>query len=262
MARALLALAWLGVAAAAAPTMITGAVPTMLATEGGTVVTVSGHGLTGSKEILCRVDPPADGSTHLINATTPAVPARVAGDAVVCAAPPVDAPGPGLLRVSLDGGRSWLDSSANVTYFDQVTVALDRRPYFEETAGALLVRSAGVRGHTIDVAATLPAANASWAWKDVAADADVALPMDFGVLGPNTGLLHNDLLVDVTYDGKTVRKRRRFARAPPPPPGVEAVQVDHARAGLLVAGEPWVGQGWCPPPAFFFSHRATGHRPE
>jgi hypothetical protein len=45
--------------------------------------------------------------------------------------------------------------------------------------------------------------------------------------------------------GIRLNKYREFQRYPPPhSDGVVVSQVDHSRAGLLVAGEPWIGLGW------------------
>ena len=47
-------------------------------------------------------------------------------------------------------------------------------------------------------------------------------------------------------DGRTIVRWRRFMRVPAPPPNstVEPVQLDHARAGLLVASQPFLGRGY------------------
>lgn len=236
----------------AGPT-VTGASPRMLAVEGGTTVVLTGSGFNASatpEGAVCRVDPAPGGTTQLINATTALFPVlSMAADNLVCSgAPAVAAPGPGLLRVSLDGGRTWLNHSVRVRYYEQVQVALDRRPYINEASGQLLLRSNIVAlGGTLTVTATLPCmgADAVWTW-ETAGNTDATLLLPFDALGPNTAAIHNDLIVNVSWSGGSVLKRRRFHRVPPPDAksGVKPVQVDHARAGLLVDGEPWIGTGW------------------
>ncbi|KAH8043401.1 hypothetical protein JL722_15233 [Aureococcus anophagefferens] len=119
---------------------VTSASPKVLAVEGGTEVVVTGTGFAGDAAV-CRVDPAPGGSTHLINATTPNFNASVAsGTTLSCVAPAVSAP-PGLLKVSLDGGETWVGAGVEIAYAEQVSVALDRRPYVGEASGHLLVRS-------------------------------------------------------------------------------------------------------------------------
>ncbi|KAH8043400.1 ATPase [Aureococcus anophagefferens] len=52
------------------------------------------------------------------------------------------------------------------------------------------------------------------------------------------------MIITARYGDAVVTKRRRFHRVPVPPTAGGYVQVDHARAGLLVDGDPWIGQGW------------------
>ncbi|KAH8053509.1 hypothetical protein JL722_9347 [Aureococcus anophagefferens] len=94
---------------------VTSASPKVLAVEGGTEVVVTGTGFAGDAAV-CRVDPAPGGSTHLINATTPNFNASV----------------------SLDGGETWVGAGVEIAYAEQVSVALDRRPYVGEASGHLL----------------------------------------------------------------------------------------------------------------------------
>ena len=227
---------------------ITSVSPTTLAIEGGTKVVVKGTGFAAGTTAVCRVDPAPGGTTHLINATTRLVNATLVDDTLVCVAPGVAAPAPGLLKVSLDGGATWVNGSARIRYLEQIEVALDRRPYVGESHGALLLRSSFFESFDdrLHVSASLPAVGASWEWKGVEANVDLVLNMSFEAL-PNDEI-HNDLLVTISWapggEQRSVTKRRRFHRVPPPSGTGSVVQVDHARAGLLVDGEVWIGQGW------------------
>ncbi|KAH8072684.1 hypothetical protein JL721_3327 [Aureococcus anophagefferens] len=198
---------------------VTSASPKVLAVEGGTEVVVTGTGFAGDAAV-CRVDPAPGGSTHLINATTPNFNASV----------------------SLDGGETWVGAGVEIAYAEQVSVALDRRPYVGEASGHLLVRSSIPGVDALNVTAELPCVGASWRWDDVKANADVVLDLDFSALSLEP--IHNDMIITVRYGDAVVTKRRRFHRVPVPPTAGGYVQVDHARAGLLVDGDPWIGQGW------------------
>ena len=221
---------------------VTSASPKVLAVEGGTEVVVTGTGFAGDAAV-CRVDPAPGGSTHLINATTPLVNASVASATTLsCVAPAVSAPAPGLLKVSLDGGETWVGAGVEIAYAEQVSVALDRRPYVGEASGHLLVRSSIPGVDALNVTAELPCVGASWRWDDVKANADVVLDLDFSALSAEP--IHNDMIVTLSFGETVITKRRRFHRVPVPPTAGGYVQVDHARAGLLVDGDPWIGQGW------------------
>ena len=228
--------------AGASAATVTSASPKVLAVEGGTEVVVTGTGFSGDAAV-CRVDPAPGGSTHLINATTPLVNASVASATTLsCVAPAVSAPAPGLLKVSLDGGETWVGAGVEIAYAEQVSVALDRRPYVGEASGHLLVRSSIPGVDALNVTAELPCVGASWRWDDVKANADVVLDLDFSALSAEP--IHNDIIVTLSFGETVITKRRRFHRVPVPPTAGGYVQVDHARAGLLVDGDPWIGQGW------------------
>ena len=175
---------------------VTSASPKVLAVEGGTEVVVTGTGFAGDAAV-CRVDPAPGGSTHLINATTPLVNASVASATTLsCVAPAVSAPAPGLLKVSLDGGETWVGAGVEIAYAEQVSVALDRRPYVGEASGHLLVRSSIPGVDALNVTAELPCVGASWRWDDVKANADVVLDLGFSALSAEP--IHNDMIVTLS----------------------------------------------------------------
>ena len=192
----------------------------MLAAEGGTTVKVTGSGFTGPA--LCRIDAPVTGTTQLINATTAAFAAvDVSGTCLTCpGAPAVVAPGPAVLRLSFDAGKTWSSASsvgAEVAYVELVEVAVGRRPYVAEKAGELLLKShSSLDGVALSVSASLPAMNASWQWHAVPGGEDVVLKLDFSSLGPPNKAVHNDLLVEIS--GGFFR-----ANGPPPSPSLRTL---------------------------------------
>ncbi|KAH8081034.1 hypothetical protein JL720_8929 [Aureococcus anophagefferens] len=207
--------------AGASAATVTSASPKVLAVEGGTEVVVTGTGFAGDAAV-CRVDPAPGGSTHLINATTPLVNASVASATTLsCVAPAVSAPAPACSRCLRRAGPAAL-----------------RRRSFGPPPGAVVDSGADA----LNVTAELPCVGASWRWDDVKANADVVLDLDFSALSAEP--IHNDMIVTLSFGETVITKRRRFHRVPVPPTAGGYVQVDHARAGLLVDGDPWIGQGW------------------
>jgi hypothetical protein len=252
------------VASAAPAPQVLSASPTDFAAEGGSDAAVAGTGFTAPA--LCRISAAPGGTTHQINSSGAVFEAHsINATALTCAgAPSVVAPGPGLLHVSFDGGATWV-GGLQVAYFEQIEVAIGRRPYIKEASGNLLVRShKSLRGVKLLVKAELPAmgAAAAWRWGDVSGGTDSVLNMDFdSTLGKNDAPVHNDLIITITWgQHEKVVKRRRFHRVPPLPAGstVEPVQIDHAVAGLRVAGAQWIGQGWYVAAA----SNATAKRPD
>ena len=232
------------------PPTVLSASPVAFATEGGSSTLVTGTGFTAPA--LCRISAAPGGTTHQLNASVESFGAKdITLTELTCdGAPAVVAPGPGVLQVSFDGGTTWL-GRLQVAYFEQIEIAIGKRPYISERSGDLLVRShESLRGTMLFVKAELPAMGdvATWHWGSISGGTDTVLNMDFDdTLGKNDAPVHNDLIVTVTWgQNKKVVKRRRFLRVPNPPANssVEPVQIDHSVAGLRVAGEAWVGQGW------------------
>jgi hypothetical protein len=176
-----------------------------------------------------------------------------------CDPPPaVLAPGPGTLRVRNFVGLSVDD--VRVEYTFKFDVAVDRRPYIDESRGSLLVRCneslIGAAG--ISILATLPsmpaAASAGWSWPNVTLTGEDAFEFEFGDALPPT--VNTDLKVVISRreGGSGARevvlatKWRRFMRAAPPATGagqgLAAAQVDHSTRGVLIGGEPFLGSGW------------------
>eukprot|EP01052_Picozoa_sp_SAG31_P004268 SAG31_NODE_175_length_21352_cov_3.981508_18_plen_345_part_00 len=180
----------------------------------------------------------------------------------------VIAPGPGLLRLSVDN-LTWLGTSGiaglEVTYFSLLDVALGKRPYYSgrpSTAGCEFTRQCGddvahllVRtnclalgetvGHDLcqqqpKVNATLAGTELAWQWSMIAGDR--ALPFNISQLPAS---VHNDLHVSISYGPYTAKRVLRFARTPRPPQGdtTVPVQVDHFTKTLSIGGEPFVASG-------------------
>eukprot|EP01052_Picozoa_sp_SAG31_P023465 SAG31_NODE_1936_length_6871_cov_3.385854_5_plen_460_part_00 len=168
--------------------------------------------------------------------------------------------GPGTIAVSVDG-QSW-SNGLPIEYANLFSVALGRRPYIGELSGHLVFTSSDcllwemMGCHSINASLTveafLPAAGKTWTWLDVPAGTDELLPLDFDGLPPR---LHNDMSISVTVhqkphdqhpDDETFTVWRRFMRVPPPDPGsgIEAVQLDATRGGILTGGKPFLGRGY------------------
>ena len=237
---------------------------------GGTNITVNLDTIIpagGTTSASCIINPPAGGTTHILNATATKFPGKIISSAthsvIVChGVPAVVAPGPGVLVVSFapsSGGGPTQTVMENVTYFPPVEWAISKRPYISETSGDILLRldpEYFSSSEHFKISAELPAAgvNAQWTW-DTAADAtllstfpNIVLPLTFEHLPPNHAPIHNDMRVSVTrvLDGSTFVQSRRFHRVPPPSANstVVPVQVDHTTRGLLVDGKSFIGNGF------------------
>jgi hypothetical protein len=165
--------------------------------------------------------------------------------------------GPGTIAVSVDG-QTW-SNGLPIEYVNLFSVALGRRPYISEPSGHLVFTSSdcsremGCHSNvSLTVEAFLPAAGKTWTWPNVPAGTDELLPLDFDGLPPR---LHNDLSISVTVhrkphdqrsDHETFTVWRRFMRVPPPEAGsgIEAVQLDATRGGILTGGKPFLGRGY------------------
>ena len=133
-------------------------------------------------------------------------------------------------------------------------VAIGRRPYFAEPYGELLCRcNASLINQRASVSATLLNTNSSelarWHWPNIILNASTILPFQLSDIP--AGYVNADLAINVSMIDRAelpvnVTKYRRLIRAPPPAAvgPIEAVQVDHSRRGMLVAGQPYVGSGW------------------
>jgi hypothetical protein len=215
---------------------------------------------------LCRVDPAPGGSSLAFNSTV--FPGVVLNDTTIRCdpAPAAIADGPGSIQVAIAPagaadvfyGAAVAGRGDAVEYYALAEVALSRRPYLSEAAGAVLLSGAGLSGAKVHVRAALPAAGpqAVWEWSNVSGGVDVELPLSFKSL-PADQPLHNDMQFEITIAestsasgsvgvGRVLKKSRRFHRVPPPAQGsaVAPVQVDHSTAGLLVDSKPWIGVGW------------------
>ena len=142
-----------------------------------------------------------------------------------------------------------------IEYVFLLDVAIGLRPYIAEQHGHLLLRcNASLLGRTVNVAATIPSVSsgASWRWDSVRLNGSNVL--EFALSGLPASVNADLRIVVSAADAASssmfgelsnVVKWRRFMRAAAPiAPGVEPVQVDHHRRGLLVNNQPFVGSGW------------------
>jgi len=211
------------------------------------------------------------GSTSTLAQTTPIFNGTVFGlesysgrSRVICFnIPRVPVEGPALLEISIDDGKTFINGSAPeskggyssprpsnaIEYYQLVDAALDRRPYISERFGHILLTSdtKSLAGVSLKVSATLKAGiDKMWTWDGIKGGRDISLPFELDSL-PN-GTIHNDILITISGPTKELEKgvtiQRRFHKVPPPTTGVQAVQIDHERRGILLGGEPWIGQGW------------------
>ena len=237
-------------------------VPTIGPSTNITVNLLGTHAVpSGTTSATCKIEPPAAGSTHILNATVSSFPAEIISNTqVIChGVPNVVAPGPGILVVAFHHQNITTKSlSANITYFNPVDFAVSKRPYIYETSGDILLRfdKKYFRAEEqFKVTAKLPAAgpSAKWEWDVTISSSttfpNVILPLSFiSTLPPNTKSIHNDISVTVTCvsDGANYVRSRRFHRVPPPPENstVIPVQVDHTKRSLLVNGTTFQMQGF------------------
>lgn len=212
----------------------------------------------------CIINPPAKGSTHILNQTAKTFPASItSANRIVChGVPNVVAPGPGTLMISLSFGNiEKIYLYANVSYFTPIDFAISKRPYIYETSGEILLRFDPIyfnKEEQFKVTAELPAAgsNAKWTWDSndqrnsefFSTFPNVVLPLSFSTLPPNTESIHNDLSVTVTRisDGTNYIRSRRFHRAPPPPTNFTGSysQIDHKTNSVLLNGNIFQIQGY------------------
>ena len=185
---------------------------------------------------------------------------RINATAVACSMPTVLVAGPGELAISVDGNRTW-SVGAPIMFFDAVSAAIARRPYFAEAAGHLILQSdPTLHGATLDVTVLLTYSNKTWSFPRLPGGAKAKL-----LALPFAGLPHalnNDLVVTVAVRGgtdlpwksveagaiaTTIVMYTRLIRAAPPLPSSAAVpvQIDREHVGsLLVGGKRFTGIGW------------------
>eukprot|EP01052_Picozoa_sp_SAG31_P003000 SAG31_NODE_110_length_24476_cov_9.909654_17_plen_897_part_00 len=157
--------------------------------------------------------------------------------------------GPGFVSVSHDGGSTWSNGRA-FSFLPLASVTFARFPFLAEQ-GQLLVQTDAtkLRGQVLTVTARLPCVpDKAWRWEHVVGGTAVSLPLGFDGVPPK---VHNDMQINISLpDGRTIVHWRRFMRVPPPVDSmVEPVQLDHARAGFLVDGQPFMGRGFYMQPA-------------
>jgi hypothetical protein len=171
-----------------------------------------------------------------------------------CIAPAVFAPGPGLLSVCLNQGVWVCNGPSNevrISYFTLVDAVLSRRPYLNESRGALLVTAhTSLAGKTLALTASVgfdTSKNWTWRFAPNVNHLTAVLPMELSNL-PAT--INADLRVDVRWgaqSGYNLTIFRRLMRTPLPADkkaAAAAVQVDHSTRALRVGGQAWQGSGW------------------
>jgi hypothetical protein len=187
---------------------------------------------------------------------------RINATAVACSMPAVSVSGPGELAISVDGNQTW-SVGVPIMFFDAVSAAIARRPYFAEAEGHLILQSdPTLRGAMLDVTVLLTSANKTWIFPGIPGGANAKL-----LALPFAGLpqmLNNDLVVTVTVRGggtadspwkraagavvtTIITIYTRLIRAAPPPSSSNAVpvQIDREHVGsLLVGGKQFSGIGW------------------
>eukprot|EP01050_Picozoa_sp_SAG11_P012717 SAG11_NODE_1434_length_4917_cov_2.323993_1_plen_753_part_00 len=144
-----------------------------------------------------------------------------------------------------------------IQFYHAVDVVIGRRPYVSEEKAKILLRTDHrlLSKKRLTVTAELPSGCSchrghrpcKWRWQHVQGGKDVAL--DFALGDLDDPMVHNDLSISVTWQGHhrethEVVRSRRFMKLPPPHHGVEVVQVDYERAGLLVDSRPFIGSGF------------------
>ena len=287
--------------ALAVPPTLQSVSPATFATEGGdTALIVSATPLTPRGPAVCRLNSPPTGGTtfrHGGYLCGKAVEGNVncVGDHIdfpatilnathaSCSPPAVFVGGAGALSLSLDNGSAWTFSAPlPVRYETLVDVAIGRRPYTNETEGALLLAlSPRLHGASVAVVAALPCASSSgggggakWSWSFAVENSSVALRFPLSALPAS---INNDLSIsfEITPAAATsasanaaaaaaaataaaapwappggaatmkfVKWRRLMRTTTAPAAGVESVQVEHHTRALRVNGSSFVGQGW------------------
>jgi hypothetical protein len=261
---AALALALLAALAHAGPGDVAGVVsvlPTSVPTTGGVPLVIALNGSFSAaalraRPLKCKLSPACsrghyDNYEHQCSSVVHATFQSRAGllfDAkllnathATCTPPPVVVAGPVLLSLgagcTVGGGDC--SNYLKVSYHSLVDVAVGRRPYIDESSGALLLSThASLRGVPLSVTATLAFANTTWSWQLTPNSSDGSV-LHFS-LGGLPATVNNDLCVDVAFATGKVSQCRRFMRAAMPPHGAaQPVQVDHHTKRFLINGAPF-----------------------
>ncbi len=188
-----------------------------------------------------------------INATV------INGTYLTCQTEATDNAGIALLTVTVDG-QNYSTASPPITMFPAVEIAVGRRPYFAETHGSLLVRSApSLVGHTLHVAGVLANSSSPAPLLSGTIPAGSTSSLNFSLSSLPAAVLEELIVqVKVLRQGTLVmslEKRKIFHRAPLPDSSWTGSvwQVDHSRRALRVNDLPFVGVGW------FHSAYSSGH---
>ena len=231
-------------------------------------VTGSGFVKVAGASPVCRIDPLHGASLHVLNFGSPnaykgdecsnfvVFPANiVSATEIICTPPPVSANGPGILSVSMDN-ISFMNyqEGASVMYISLFEVALGRRPYLDESVGALLFQlDSSVQGSQLHISADFGGGLLAKTWR--VDNASHTFSLHFSLLNlPQT--LNNDMRINIRSGSRNTTKLRRLMRAPPAPASIEAVQVDHHTRSLLIQGRQFNGNGW------YFGAFGNGYEPE
>ena len=179
---------------------------------------------------------------------------------LTCRSEPTDNAGIALLTVTVDG-QNFSAASPPISMFPAVEVAIGRRPYFAETHGSLLIRSApSLAGYTLQVTGVLANTSSPVPLLSGTVPAGNTTSLDFSLSSLPPAVLE-ELIVDVKVVRRRgtivmgLQKRKIFHRAPPPEPSWSGSvwQVDHSRRALRVNDLPFIGVGW------FHTAYSSGH---
>lgn len=218
----------------ASPT-VTDVQPYRIPTTGNVSVTVTVHDQPYADAIQCQINPPPQGTTHILNTTSLIFPGqRISKTQVMCMnVPKVTAPGPGILTLTFLNHQASPATkptvlATNVTYFTPIDWTVSKRPYIHDldVSGDILFKLDATYfqlNETFTIAASLPAAgNATWEWHLVATPTtfpEYVLPLSFEQIKSSGTTIHNDLQLTIlrVSDGTMYRSSRRFHKVPSPP---------------------------------------------
>ena len=218
----------------ASPT-VTDVQPYRIPTTGNVSLTVTVHDQPFADAIHCQINPPAKGTTHILNTTATIFPGTmVSKTQVMCMnVPKVTAPGPGILTLTFLNHQANPAATkptvltTNVTYFTPIDWTVSKRPYIHEldVSGEILVKLDATYfqpNEKFTISASLPAGHATWDWDLVATPAtfpEYVLPLSFEQIKSSSATIHNDLQVTIlrVSDGTKYSSSRRFHKVPSPP---------------------------------------------
>lgn len=213
---------------------VTDVQPYRIPTTGNVSITVSIHDQPFADAIQCQINPPAKGTTHVLNTTSTTFPGTmVSKTQVMCMnVPKVTAPGPGILTLTFLNHQANPATkptvlATNVTYFTPIDWTVSKRPYIHDldVSGDILFKLDATYfqpNETFTIAASLPAGNATWEWNLVATPAtfpEYVLPLSFEQIKSSGTTIHNDLQLTMfrVSDGTKYSSSRRFHKVPSPP---------------------------------------------